>query len=330
MPRCNNMSLRCTKCKVPFAFPRYLRNTDVIPSQETATKPLICPAKGDSEVHLILEFKGENPLRQAVPANPNFTALLATAHALADRAGSVILPHFRSSLAIDHKGGALFDPVTAADIAAETAIREAIADTHPAHGIIGEELGASRPEADYCWIIDPIDGTRAFIVGQPLWGTLIGLIRDGTPLLGLMNQPFTGERFWSGETQSFFRHASGVEQTIRTRRCGGFSEALLLSSSPDLFETEEEQASFARISDAVRLRRFGGDCYNYCLLALGQIDLVVEAGLKDFDILPLIPIIERAGGVVSTWEGGDPRKGGRILAAGDHRLHEQAVKLLTR
>ena len=265
-----------------------------------------------------------------MPNTPSFASLLATAHALADRAGAVILPHFRSGLAIDHKGGALFDPVTAADIAAETAIRDAIADAHPAHGIVGEELGASRPEADYCWIIDPIDGTRAFIVGQPLWGTLIGLIRNGTPLLGLMNQPFTGERFWSGETQSYFRHASGMEQTIRTRPCGTFSEALLLSSSPDLFETEEERASFAAIERAVRLRRFGGDCYNYCLLALGQIDLVVEAGLKDFDILPLIPIIERAGGVVSTWDGGDPRKGGRILAAGDPRLHEQAVNLLTR
>jgi len=264
-----------------------------------------------------------------VPSTPNFASLLATAHALADRAGAVILPHFRSGLAIDHKGGALFDPVTAADVAAETAIREAIADTHPAHGIVGEEFGASRPEADYCWIIDPIDGTRAFIVGQPLWGTLIGLVRQGRPLLGLMNQPFTGERYWSGERQSYFRHSSGIEQTIHTRACATLSEALLTASSPDLFETQEEQARFAALASAVRLRRFGGDCYNYCLLALGQIDLVVEAGLKDFDIVPLIPIIERAGGVVSTWEGGDPRRGGRILAAGDPRLHEQAVKILS-
>ena len=278
----------------------------------------------------MLESKRENPLREAVPNSPNFASLLATAHALADRAGAVILPHFRTGLAIDHKGGALFDPVTAADLAAETAIREAIAEAHPAHGIVGEELGASRPEADYCWIIDPIDGTRAFIVGQPLWGTLIGLVRNGTPLLGLMNQPFTGERFWSGETQSYFRHSSGIEQTIRTRACGSLRDALLTSSSPDLFETGEEQARFASIAKEVRLRRFGGDCYNYCLLALGQIDLVVEAGLKDFDIVALIPIIERAGGVVSTWDGGDPRQGGRILAAGDPRLHEQAVKVLSR
>jgi histidinol phosphatase-like enzyme (inositol monophosphatase family) len=265
-----------------------------------------------------------------VPAIPAFDDLLATAHALADRAGVVILPHFRTGLTINHKGGALFDPVTAADLAAETAIREALAASHPAHGVVGEEFGSSRPDADYCWIIDPIDGTRAFIVGQPLWGTLIGLVRAGTPLLGLMNQPFTGERFWSGERQSHFRHSSGTEQTIRTRACASLSDALLTASSPDLFETEEEQARFASIAEDVRLRRFGGDCYNYCLLALGQIDLVVEAGLKDFDILPLIPIVERAGGVVSTWEGGDPRKGGRILAAGDPRLHEQAVKLLTR
>jgi myo-inositol-1(or 4)-monophosphatase len=145
-----------------------------------------------------------------------------------------------------------------------------------------------------------------------------------------MNQPFTGERFWSGETESYFRHSSGIEQAMHTRACRTLGEALLTASTPDLFETEEEQISFARVAEAVRLRRFGGDCYNYCLLALGQIDLVVEAGLKNFDILPLIPIIERAGGVVSTWEGGDPREGGRILAAGDPRLHEQAVKLLTR
>jgi len=264
-----------------------------------------------------------------VPSPLSFDELLATAHGLADQAGAVILPHFRSGLTIDHKGGTLFDPVTAADLAAETAIREGLVATHPSHGIVGEEFGSSLPDADYCWIIDPIDGTRAFVVGQPLWGTLIGLLHNGVPVLGLMNQPFVGERFWSGETQSYFRRSGRAKQVIRTRACGNLREALLGASSPDLFETEDERERFAAITRAVRLRRFGGDCYNYCLLALGQIDLVVEAGLKDFDIVPLIPIIERAGGVVSTWEGGDPRKGGRILAAGDPRLHEQAVKALS-
>src|SRR6478736_3720010 len=186
----------------------------------------------------MLESKGENPLRDTVPTNPDFDDLLATAHALADQAGAVILPHFRTALAIEHKGGALFDPVTAADLAAETAIRDALAATHPAHGIVGEEFGSTGTGADYCWIIDPIDGTRAFIVGQPLWGTLIGLIRKGTPLLGVMNQPFTGERFWSGERQSYFRRPGSAEVVIRTRTCGSLSEALLTASSPDLFETE--------------------------------------------------------------------------------------------
>ncbi len=261
--------------------------------------------------------------------NLPFDALLATAHALADRAGAVILPHFRSGGTIDHKGGDLFDPVTAADRGAEMAIREALADLHPAHGIVGEEFGALRRDADYCWIIDPIDGTRAFIVGQPLWGTLIGLALRGAPLLGLMDQPFIGERFFSGERESFFRHG-GTTKPMRTRSCPTLREALLTASSPDLFTTEDERERFDTLARAVRLRRFGGDCYNYCLLALGQIDLVVEAGLQTYDILPLIPIIERAGGIVSTWDGGDASGGGRILAAGDKRMHDAALKLLSR
>ena len=262
------------------------------------------------------------------PDTPEFQALLATAHALADRAGAVILPHFRTSQAIDHKGGDLFDPVTAADRDAESAIREGLAETFPAHEIIGEEFGTREGETDYCWVIDPIDGTRSFILGLPLWGTLIGLTRSGLPLLGLMDQPFTGERFWSGEDCSFFRH-DGATKTIRTRACDTLGQALLATTSTDVF-TEAEHRRFAALTNAVQLRRFGGDCYNYCLLAMGQIDLVAEAGLQPFDILPLIPIVERAGGVVSTWEGGDPRGGGRILAAGDPRLHAEAVNLLSR
>ena len=263
-----------------------------------------------------------------MPTKTEYLDLLAVAHALADRTGAVILPHFRTNLTIDHKGGFAFDPVTEADVAAETVVKSALAEIYPTHGIIGEELGSSGTDAEYCWVVDPIDGTRAFIMGQPLWGTLIGVLKDGRPLLGLMDQPFTGERFWSGQDQASFRH-HGVERPMRTRPCPTLSEALLASTSPDLFAQDEDQASFEAISRAVRLRRFGGDCYNYCLLALGQIDLVVEAGLKEFDILPLIPIIEQAGGVVSTWDGGDPQKGGRIVAAGDPRLHAQAVKVLT-
>jgi len=251
---------------------------------------------------------------------------MAHAHALADRAGAVILPHFRTAIAVDHKGGAAFDPVTAADRDAEFAIRQALASAYPSHGIVGEEFGESRGSSDYCWIIDPIDGTRAFIIGQPLWGTLIGLTKAGAPLLGLMDQPYTGERFWSGEREAFFRH-DGQTKTMRVRACPSLTGAVLATTTPDMFEGDDAER-FERLSRAVRLRRFGGDCYNYCLLALGHIDLVVESGLKPFDILPLVPIIERAGGVVTTWEGNDPRDGGRILAAGDRRLHAAAVEML--
>jgi len=262
------------------------------------------------------------------PEHPDFKAYIGLAHALADRAGAVILPHFRSLTTVDHKGGDSFDPVTAADREAESAIRQALAAACPTHGIIGEEFGNAHADADYCWIVDPIDGTRAFIMGQPLWGTLIGLTAGDVPLLGLKDQPYTRERFWSGEGQSFFRHG-GDTRTIGVRPCASLSQAMLASSTPDMF-TGANGERYARLADAVRLRRFGGDCYNYCLLAMGQIDLVVETDLKPFDILPLIPIIERAGGVVSTWEGGDPREGGRIIAAGDPRLHATAVELLSR
>jgi len=258
---------------------------------------------------------------------PDFDAYVATAHVLAERAGAVILPHFRAGTAIHHKGGSAFDPVTAADRDAETAIRQVLAETYPAHGIVGEEFGNDRADADYCWIIDPIDGTRAFIIGQPLWGTLIGLTSGGMPLLGMMDQPYTGERFWSGKTESYFRR-DGETRAIDVRECPAMSEAMMASSTPDMFLGANEKP-YARLAEAVRLRRFGGDCYNYCLLAMGEIDLVVETDLKPFDILPLIPIIERAGGVVSTWEGGDPREGGRIVAAGDAKLHTEAVKMLS-
>jgi myo-inositol-1(or 4)-monophosphatase len=262
------------------------------------------------------------------PKQSDFAAFLATAHALADTAGAVILPHFRTGGAVDHKGGDLFDPVTAADRDAESAIRGKIAAAYPTHGVLGEEFEPLNPHAEYCWVIDPIDGTRAFILGLPLWGTLIGLTRAGAPLLGLMDQPFTGERFWSGEDLAFFRHGDRTT-SIKVRPCARLGDALLATTSTDFFTSDDEHRRFEVLSRAVRLRRFGGDCYNYCLLAMGHIDLVVEAGLKPFDIVPLIPTIERAGGIVTNWEGGDARAGGRILAAGDKRVHDAAMQVLS-
>jgi histidinol phosphatase-like enzyme (inositol monophosphatase family) len=262
----------------------------------------------------------------STPPKAEFEALLAAAHGLADLAGAVTLPHFRTGGAVDHKGGDLFDPVTAADRDAEQAIRASLVASYPAHGVLGEEFEPLNPDAQYCWVIDPIDGTRSFILGLPLWGTLIGLTRNNVPLLGVMDQPFTGERFWSGETDSFFRHG-GTTRTIRARGCGGLGEALLATTTTDVFSGPELER-FGDLSRKVRLRRYGGDCYNYCLLAMGHIDLVVEAGLKPFDIVALIPIIERAGGVVTNWEGGDAKDGGRILAAGDRRIHAEAMQIL--
>ena len=247
-----------------------------------------------------------------------------------------VLPRFRSLNDSDIAMKGPMDPVTVADREAEDLLREQLTALLPGSVVVGEEavsedasvldsLTGSAP----VWIVDPIDGTRAFIMGQPLWGTLIGLTCDGAPLLGLMDQPFTGERFFSDERAAFLRHG-GTTKQIQSRKGMALEDALLACTSPDLFQTGSERDRFEALNRAVRLRRFGGDCYNYCLLALGLVDLVVESGLKAFDIVPLIPIIERAGGAVTTWDGGDPRNGGRILAAGDPKLHASAVEMLSR
>jgi histidinol-phosphatase len=262
---------------------------------------------------------------------PDFKALLDFAHELADLAGTVIRPYFRKSLSVANKAeSGDFDPVTAADRAAERAIRKAVAQRWPEHGLIGEEYGHTREDAPLRWVIDPIDGTRAFIMGSPLWGTLIGLLDQDEPILGLMDQPFTFERFWSGPRQSYLRNADGKTRRLKTRACPDLADAVLTTTHPDLFARGKEEKAFARLKSKVRMTRFGGDCYGYCLLAAGFVDAVVETGLKPHDIVALIPIIERAGGRVTTWTGEPATNGGRIIAAGDARLHEQAMDVLAR
>ena len=226
----------------------------------------------------------------------------------------------------DKAGG--FDPVTAADRAAERILRKEIRARYPDHGIEGEEFGSAAGRGRYRWVLDPIDGTRAFIIGAPVWGTLIGLQIDHRPLLGLMSQPFTRERFWSDGKIARWRHGEGREKRLSTRACTRLDQAVLTSTHPDLFAEGFERAAFARLNGNVRMTRFGGDCYGYCLLAAGHVDLVVEAGLKPYDIVALIPIIEAAGGIVTTWDGRPATAGGRILAAGDARLHAQAMECL--
>jgi myo-inositol-1(or 4)-monophosphatase len=257
--------------------------------------------------------------------------LLATAHRLADAAGAAILPHFRRRLVVDNKaasGG--FDPVTAADRAAERAIDRLLRKAHPDHGMVGEEYGVRDGSTPYRWVIDPIDGTKAFILGLPVWGTLIGLIDGETPRLGMMNQPFTSERYFAAEKASWLRVGDAAARRLATRPCPTLSDAMLSTTHPDLFAAGHEADAFARLKAATRMTRYGGDCYAYCLLAAGHLDLVVEAGLKPHDIVALIPIIERAGGRLTTWDGGPATGGGRIVAAGDPRLHERAMRVLAR
>ena len=245
---------------------------------------------------------------------------------LAAVSGDAILPFFRTSLAIDNKKPGGFDPVTAADRAAESAMRALIKRNFPDHGIIGEEYGDDRADAEYVWVLDPIDGTKSFIGGMPTWGTLIGLMRFGEPVFGMMHQPFMRERFTGDGGAAHYRGPAGPRD-LRVRECASLGDALLATTSP-LLMNEDDRATFRRVEDKVRLTRYGGDCYAYCMLAAGHNDLIIETELKPHDILPLLPIIAGAGGIVTTWDDRPAHQGGRIVAAGDKRVHAQALELL--
>ncbi len=239
----------------------------------------------------------------------DFTAFIGR---LATSSGETILPFFRTSLSIDNKStNHDFDPVTEADRAAEAVMRRLIKANFPQHGIVGEEFGSEREDAEYVWVIDPIDGTKSFIAGFPF---------------GMMHQPFIGERF-SGDSGSAHYQGPSGERKLAVRRCASLGEATAFTTSP-LLMNAADRAAFGRVEDAVRLTRYGGDCYSYCMLAAGHLDLVVETELKAYDIAALIPIITGAGGVVTTWDGKPAQNGGRIIAAGDPRVHEAAMKLL--
>jgi myo-inositol-1(or 4)-monophosphatase len=241
--------------------------------------------------------------------------------------GETIRPFFRSALSVENKSGSGgFDPVTAADRAAEAAMRALIKRTFPAHGIVGEEFPAEQPDAEFVWILDPIDGTKSFICGLPAWGTLIALTRHGEPIYGMMHQPFTREQFSSDGSGARYCGPAG-DRILQTRACAELSDAIMLTTSPLLMKHADRQC-FERVEQVVRLSRYGGDCYAYCVLAAGHVDLIIVTELKPHDVLALIPIIEGAGGIMTTWENDRPHNGGRIVAAGDRRVHAQAMKLL--
>jgi inositol-phosphate phosphatase/L-galactose 1-phosphate phosphatase/histidinol-phosphatase len=250
-------------------------------------------------------------------------ACLTLAVELAEAAGAAIRPHFRQPIAVDDKPD--LSPVTIADRAAEMAMRRLIATRFPDHGIIGEEFGPERENAEFVWVLDPIDGTKSFISGVPLFGTLIALAREGRPVLGIIDQPISHER-WIGAAG---RPATFNGAPVRCRPCASLSAATSFSTSPDMFRGADFTA-FGRVAGAAKLVRFGADCYAYGLLACGFIDLVIEASLKPYDFCAMLPIVEGAGGIATDW-GGAPlsiASDGRVLVAGDRRAHETALALL--
>ena len=243
---------------------------------------------------------------------------------LATAAGAAILPFFRNPLEIDNKGGKTWDPVTAGDRAAELAIRSLIEQNYPSHGVIGEEFGETKANSSYTWVLDPIDGTRAFVIGLPVWTTLIGLYRDGKPLLGLMHQSFVGETF-VGTPEGSFHLRDGHKTPLRVAGPKPLAAVMAGTTSPHLYKNQQ---SFDRLRHAVRLMRYGGDAYFFSLMAAGHLDLALDAGLQIYDIAALIPIIKGAGGVVDTWDGKDPSLGGNIISASNQQLLEEAKALL--
>jgi myo-inositol-1(or 4)-monophosphatase len=257
------------------------------------------------------------------------TGLDHTIGSLVRQAGEIALGQFRASPVVEDKGGGPggFDPVTEADRSTERFLREELAARYPASRIVGEEGGVTGPAGPVQWIIDPIDGTKAYITGVPMWGVLLGLVINGRPVAGWCRQPYLDETFAAVDGRGWLDHA-GRRRHLGTRPTTDLAEASMYSTHPSMFHTPWARAAFESLAARVRLQRFGGDCYSYCLLALGAIDLVVEADLQPYDILPLVPIIEAAGGVVTGPEGAPPLDGGFVVAAATPQLHAQALECL--
>lgn len=245
----------------------------------------------------------------------------------ATAAAARTLPLFRTRLNIANKQAEGFDPVTEADRQAEAAIRAVIEKRFPGHAIIGEEYDSKQTGSDFCWIIDPVDGTRAFMSGLPVWGTLIGVTYRGRAIAGLMSQPFTGETFIAAGGRGEWRHASEI-RPLKARATTSLAEATLFTTTPALFTAPGYRQAFDALEARLRLSRYGCDCYAYALLALGQIDLVVEPAMNSYDIAALIPLIESAGGVVGTWTGGRAEQGGDIIAAATPGLRDAALEIM--
>ncbi|MGE0624470.1 MAG: histidinol-phosphatase [Pseudomonadales bacterium] len=252
--------------------------------------------------------------------------LLQFAISAAVKAGGETLRFFRADAAVENKlDDGRFDPVTEADRAAEQVLRELIRKQYPSHGIFGEEFGVEAGDG-LTWVIDPIDGTRAFMSGMLHWGLLLGLFNGEKPVVGVMYQPYT-EEIWAGDGQSASFHRHGETRELRTRSCPTLDQAVLATTTPVLFHGREREG-FQRLEGSVKLSRYGGDCYLWAMVAMGYVDLATDANLNAYDIQGLIPVIEGAGGVVTTYSGGNPSLGGTILASGSAELHEAALRVI--
>jgi histidinol phosphatase-like enzyme (inositol monophosphatase family) len=253
--------------------------------------------------------------------------LRAVAHALADAARIATLRHFRKAgLTAETKEAARFDPVTIADQECEAAMRAILAERRPQDGILGEEMGAKASQSGLVWVLDPIDGTRGYLSGTPTWGVLIALSDETGPIYGVIDQPFISERFEGGFGQAEVNGPLG-RSPLKCRAARSLDQAILFTTFPEI-GTQAEAAAFARVAPKARLVRYGTDCYAYALIAAGQIDLVIEAGLQAYDVQAPIAVIEAAGGIVTNWQGGPAHQGGQILAAANPTIHAEALALL--
>ncbi|HEY1383005.1 MAG TPA: histidinol-phosphatase [Dongiaceae bacterium] len=246
------------------------------------------------------------------------------ANRLADASRPILNSYYRRKLDVDIKSDA--SPVTRADREAEAAIRTLINATYPDHGIFGEEFGKERESAEYVWVLDPLDGTRAFVTGRPTFGTLIALTRNGAPLLGVIDMPVLNDR-WVGATG---RPTTLNGEPVKARACARLSEAYLSASIPLMFDTPEKRSKFEAVQARARSTTFGGDCYLYGMVATGFLDIVVECSLVEYDYLALTPVVEGAGGRITDWRGNGLKMGSgdRVIATGDRRVHDEALALL--
>lgn len=261
------------------------------------------------------------------PGPDEIAALDATAQRMADAARHVILPYFRrSDLSTDNKVSDGFDPVTEADRAAELVMREILTAERPQDAILGEEFGITVGTSGLTWVLDPIDGTRGFVSGTPTWGVLIAVSNDQGPFYGLIDQPYIGERFIGAAGRAYMTGPQGACD-LQTRNTKILADAIVFTTFPEV-GTRADGTAFAAVADRCKLTRYGMDCYAYALLAAGQIDLVVEAGLQAYDIQAPIALIEAAGGIVTDWQGGPAHNGGRALAAANADIHAAALAVL--